>query len=84
MKPASYYSPDGDLVYISVRPSDHVRTEEHEWGLLDYDTGSGALTGIEIWEASKKLPDELVEALPHLGRSNVAVTREELAGHQPA
>ncbi len=84
MKPQSYYSPDGDIAYIRVRPSDHMRTEEQSWGLLDYDVESAELVGIELWSASKVLSDELLGALPRLGRSDVVVTREDLAKHQPA
>lgn len=73
MKPASYYSPDGDLAYIVVRPSERVRTEELDWGLRDYDVESGELAGLEVWSASTVLPRELLESLPHRGRSGVAV-----------
>lgn len=84
MKPDSYYSPDGDLVVIHVRPSDRTRTEEHDWGLLDYDAQTGELANIEIWRASSVLPSAVVEAMPRLGRSDHVLTRDDLAKPQPA
>lgn len=84
MQPRSYYSPDGDLAVIHVRPSERVRTNEHRWGLLDYDAGSEELASIEIWQASKVLPPEVLEALPFLGRRDASVGREDLAKPQPA
>ena len=80
MEPSSYYS-EGDLVYIQVRPQrpGGVRTEEREWGLCDYDRETGELTGVEIWAASKLLPAELLETLPHLGRSEGAATEDGFA-----
>jgi uncharacterized protein YuzE len=84
MKPHSYYSPDGDLVVIHVRPSDRTRTEEHDWGLVVYDAQTGELASIEIWRASSVLPSEVVKALPRLGRSDYVLTRDDLAKPQPA
>ncbi len=84
MKPASYYSPDGDLVVIHVRPSERTRTEERDWGLLDLDEETGELVAIEIWRASSVMPSEIVEALPHLDRSDHVLTKEDLAKPRPA
>jgi uncharacterized protein YuzE len=85
MKADSYYSPEGDIAYLHVRPSERMRTEELDWGLRDYDVESGELAGLEVWDASKVLPRELVESLPRVaGRSGVVITREDLAKRQPA
>ncbi len=84
MRPESYYSPDGDLVVIHVRASDRVRTEERAWGLLDYDVETDELAGIELWRASKVMPQEILDALPTLGRSDAALTRDDLAKGQLA
>jgi len=83
VKPQSYYSPEGDLAYLRVRPSDRVRTERLEWGLRDYDVQTGELAGLEVWEASRVLPRALIDSLPQLGRSDVAISREDLAKSQP-
>lgn len=84
MKPASYYSPDGDLIVIHVRASDRTRTEEHDWGLLDFDVETGELATIEVWQASSVMPSGVLDALPHLGRSDHVLPRQDLAKPQPA
>ena len=82
MKPRSYYSPDGDLAVIHVRAGEHVRTEEQPWGLLDFDTETDELASVEVWNASKVLPRELLDALPRLSRADVVIEREYLAKQQ--
>jgi uncharacterized protein YuzE len=79
MNPKSYYSTDGDLAVIYVRPSNSVRTEEHDWGLVDRDVESGEVATIELWHASKRFPQQLLEIFPRLGRSDATLTREDLA-----
>jgi len=37
-----------------------------------------------IWQASKVLPGEMLDALPHLGRSDKILTRQDLTRRQPA
>lgn len=73
MKPSSYYSSEGDIVYIGVRaPRGPVCTEHDEKGLRDYDAETGELIGVELWNASTTLPAELIEILPRLdGRRTV-------------
>lgn len=79
MEPGSYYSPEGDIVYLHVRPSGRVRTEELEWGLRDYDLETGELAGLEVWSASAVLPATLLEALPRLEGRSAAFPRQDLA-----
>lgn len=38
-------------------------SEEYPWGLIDRDRDTGQLMGFEIWNASKVLPRELIDAL---------------------
>jgi uncharacterized protein YuzE len=76
VKPDSYYTPDGDIVYITVRPANGpVTSQEEEWGLRDLDAG-GELVGIEIWDASARLPADLIAALPRLEGRAVTVERQ--------
>ena len=84
MKPQSYYSPDGDLAVIHVRPSEHVRTDEQTWGLLDFDAETDELASVEVWNASQVLPHQLLDVLPRLGRADVVIEREDLAKRQTA
>lgn len=46
------------------------------WGLRDYDEQSGDLVGLEVWSASKVLPDELVAALPRLDGRGTSIERQ--------
>jgi len=72
-----HYTVEGDIVYIRVRsPHGSVRSEEHEWGLRDYDEDTGELVGLEVWSASKVLPQELVEALPRLDGRGTTIERQ--------
>lgn len=67
MKPESYYTPDGDIAYIRVRfAHGPLRSDEHPWGLQDYDEETGDHVGLEVWSASKVLPADIVAALPCL------------------
>ncbi len=77
MESESYYATDGDIAYIRVRsPHGPVRSEEQPWGLRDYDEQTGDLVGLEVWSASKVLPEELVAALPRLdGRAGLTIRR---------
>lgn len=59
----AHYDPDVDIALIVLQRGDAV-SEEHEWGLLDRDPDDGHLMGFEIWNASRRLPPELVAALP--------------------
>jgi uncharacterized protein YuzE len=49
---------------VALEPGEAV-SEEHEWGLIDRDPTDDHLMGFELWEASRHLPQELLEALPH-------------------
>lgn len=76
MKPDSYYAPDGDIAYLRVRdPQGEVSSREEKWGLRDFDA-RGELVGIEVWAASRRLPIEVVEALPRLEGTGLEVERQ--------
>jgi len=55
--------PEVDIALLSFEQGDAV-SEEHSWGLVDRDPADSHLMGFEIWEASHRLPPELVAALP--------------------
>lgn len=59
----AHYDPEIDIALLSFEQGDAV-SEEHPWGLIDRDPRDGHLMGFEIWNASRRLPAELVEALP--------------------
>ncbi len=58
-----HYDPDVDIALIVLETGSAV-SEEHEWGLIDRDPSDDHLMGFEIWEASRRLPPELIAALP--------------------
>lgn len=58
-----HYDPEVDIALIVIEPGSAV-SEEHEWGLIDRDPDDDHLMGFEIWDASDRLPPELVKALP--------------------
>jgi uncharacterized protein YuzE len=77
MESESYYTSYGDITYIRVRPlRGPVRSEEQPWGLRDYDEQTGDLVGLEVWSASKVLPEELVASLPHLEDRGTSIERQ--------
>jgi uncharacterized protein YuzE len=63
-----HYDSEVDIAMLSFEQGRAV-SEEHEWGLIDRDPEDGHLIGFEIWDASERLPRELVAALPPAGRS---------------
>jgi uncharacterized protein YuzE len=58
-----HYDPEVDIAMISFE-SGRTRSQEHSWGLIDRHPDDGHLMGFEIWGASKRLPSEMVAALP--------------------
>lgn len=83
MKPESYYTgrDEGDIAYIQVRPSKGRRNVSYReaWGLCDKDQGTGELVGLEVWEASRALPPELLAALPRVEGRGEPIGRDQLA-----
>jgi len=59
----AHYDPEVDIALISFEAGGAV-SEEHEWGLIDRDPDDDHLMGFEIWNASDRLPPELIAALP--------------------
>lgn len=67
----AHYDREVDIAMLSFEQGKAV-SEEHEWGLIDRDPADGHLMGFEIWDASRRLPKELVDALPAPGRIQAA------------
>jgi uncharacterized protein YuzE len=59
----AHYDPEVDIALI-VFESGTAVSEEHDWGLIDRSPDDAHLMGFEIWDASRRLPPELVSALP--------------------
>lgn len=58
-----HYDREVDIAELSFE-SGRAVSEEHDWGLIDRHPDDGHLMGFVIWDASRRLPRELVEALP--------------------
>jgi uncharacterized protein YuzE len=60
----AYYDREADIAWLPTGSSDDVVSEELGWGLVDHDAASDAVVAIEVWSASKVLPEDLLERLP--------------------
>jgi uncharacterized protein YuzE len=70
----AYYDPEADIAWLPTGDSDRVVSEEVEWGLIDRDATTDEVVAVEIWAASKRLPQAVLDALPRPGkRQGVAV-----------
>ncbi len=58
-----HYDPEVDIALMVIEHGKTV-SEEHEWGLIDRDPTDDHLMGFEVWEASRRLPREPLDALP--------------------
>jgi uncharacterized protein YuzE len=64
MEPADilHYDPEVDIAMICLEKGRAVG-EKHPWGLIERNRETGRVMGIEIWQASKVLPAEMIEAM---------------------
>ncbi len=62
----AYYDPNADIAWLPTGESDDVVSERVLGGLHDYDRVSRQLVAIEVWDASARLPANILEALPAL------------------
>lgn len=60
----AYYDRDADIAWFPTGESNDVVSEEVDWGLIDHDSKSDAIVGLEVWSASKRLAPEVLAALP--------------------
>ena len=55
---------------------DRVRVQRTPSALIERDRSTGRLLGLECWEASRRLPPELLEARFVAPRHDVAIERQ--------
>jgi uncharacterized protein YuzE len=60
----SHYDPEADIAWLPTGDSKRVVSEEVEWGLIDHDEDTDEIVAVEIWAASKRLPQAILDALP--------------------
>lgn len=71
-----HHDPEVDIALISFEKG-RADSQEHSWGLIDRHPDDGHLMGFEIWGASRRLPAEMVAALPIAGKSHDAAYPED-------
>ncbi|HKI18278.1 MAG TPA: DUF2283 domain-containing protein [Isosphaeraceae bacterium] len=60
----AYYDSAADIAWFPTGESHDVVSERVPGGLRDYDRDTRRLVAIEVWDASTRLPRNLLEALP--------------------
>jgi uncharacterized protein YuzE len=60
----AYYDREADIAWLPTGDSERVVSEEVEWGLIDHDAITDEIVAVEIWAASKRLPQAVLDALP--------------------
>jgi uncharacterized protein YuzE len=60
------YDSEVDIAMICMERGRAIG-EEHPWGLIERNPDTGAVMGFEIWQASKVLPPEMLEAMRTAG-----------------
>ena len=60
----AYYDPEADIAWFPTGESHDVVSERVPSGLRDYDRATRELVAIEVWDASKRLPQDVLDALP--------------------
>lgn len=73
-----HYDRDTDIAWVRLEgwAKDRVQIEETDHGLIERDRASGRVLGLEFWEASQRLPAELLEALPRPPAREVVIERQ--------
>jgi uncharacterized protein YuzE len=76
-----HYDRTADIAWLRLDgwDKDRVRVERTSSGLVERDRTTGRIVGLEYWEASCKLPPELLQALPAPPRRDVAIERQPAA-----
>lgn len=59
----AYYDPDADIAWLPTGESDDAVSKRVPGGLHNHDRATGQLVGIEVWDASTRLPKSILDAL---------------------
>jgi uncharacterized protein YuzE len=60
----AFYDRESDIAWLPTGPLGDITGEKMDWGIVARDVKTGAVVSIEIWSASKRLPKEILDALP--------------------
>lgn len=82
----SYYAPEDDIVMLDLEQANgrEVYGEDHGWGLVLRDRETDGVVGFEVWEATTRLPAEMISALPELEGEGITIAASDLRGRRPA
>jgi uncharacterized protein YuzE len=66
MRIDGHYDPDADIAWVRFESYDPstVVAEETQTGLRELDPGTGEIVGLEVWQASVRLPADFLRMLP--------------------
>jgi uncharacterized protein YuzE len=64
----AYCDSEADIAWVPTGASERVVSEEVEWGLIDHDAATDEIVAVEIWAASKRVPQAILDALPKPGK----------------
>lgn len=66
MRIDGHYDAQADIAWVRFEDYDPktVVAEEIDQGLRELDPANGAIVGLEIWQASKRLPEDFLRMLP--------------------
>lgn len=73
-----HYDRDADIAWLRLDgwSADEIQVESTAHGLVERDRGSGRIVGLEYWQASTRLPADLLDALPAPPRNTVVIERQ--------
>lgn len=73
-----HYDREADVAWLRFDgwSKDSVAVERTPSGLIERDRATGRIVGLEYWDARRRLPEELLEALPSPPARNVVFERE--------
>jgi uncharacterized protein YuzE len=60
----AYYDSEADIAWLPTGHAERVVSEEVDWGLVDHDASTDEVVAVEIWSASKRLPQAILDTLP--------------------
>jgi hypothetical protein len=64
----AYWDRELDIAWIPTAPAEYVTSEKTWWGVVDHDKKTGKVAGLEVLDASKIIPVELLERMPQPGK----------------
>jgi uncharacterized protein YuzE len=66
MRIDGHYDAEADIAWVRFENYDPTTAiaEETETGLRELDPGTGEIVGLELWQASRRLPPDFLRMLP--------------------